>query len=461
MACENKLGTEKISKLVFQIALPSMLAQFISVLYSIVDRIFVGNIQGVGDLSLSGIGVCAPIITMITAFAFLIGIGGSPLLGIALGERNKEKAEHILANAFVMLIGIGVIVTILMLSIKNPMLRLFGASENTFEYANTYFTICVSGTIFALLATGLYQYVLAQGYSKTAMAAVMSGAITNVILDPIFIYVFKLGIAGAAYATIISQFISSTILLIFLLTKTNIKITFKGYDFKTMLNIIKLGLSPFVIILLDNVVLIAFNSVLQAKGGVNGDLLISVNTIVQSFMLVVTMPLGGISGGTQCILSYNYGSGDSKRVISAQKYIFLICVMFTTIMFLIAQFLSPYFVALFSSDTEVVAQSVRAIKITSLFIIPLGLQYAIVDGFTAMGQVKIALSLSLWRKLIYFTGIFVIPMIADIFFIFYSEVASDIISILVSFPIWLVLTRKVLEKRRNFLKENVIIKKEI
>ena len=325
---ENKLGTQKIFKLVLSIALPSMLAQFIAVLYNIVDRIFVGNIEGIGDLCLSAIGVSAPIITMISAFAFLIGIGGSPLLGIALGERNEERAKKILSNAFMMLIGVSIIVTIIVLSIKEPMLKLFGASSNTYEYANEYFTIIASGTIFALLSTGLSQYVLSQGYAKMAMIGVIIGAITNVILDPIFIYVCHLGIQGAAIATILSQFISASILLTFLLTKANIKIGFKGYSFKLMLNIIKLGLSPFIIILLDNVVLIAFNSVLQAKGGVNGDLLISVNTIVQSFMLIVTMPLGGISGGTQCILSYNYGSGDTKRVINAQMVIFLLCMTY-------------------------------------------------------------------------------------------------------------------------------------
>lgn len=302
---ENDLGREPIGRLVLRIAIPSMLAQFVSVLYSIVDRMFVGNIPVNGDLSLAGVGVCGPIVTMIGAFAFLVGIGGTPLMGIALGEGNREKASHILANCFVLLGGISVIVTILALALKAPMLRLFGASGATYPYAEAYFTIYVSGTIFSLLSVGMYQFIVAQGYAKVGMCSVILGAVLNIILDPVFIYLFRMGVRGAALATVISQAASAVFVLVFLFRKSSITISFGGYSLKTMARVLQMGFTPFAIIAADNIMIIAMNALLQKHGGAQGDTLITVNTIVQSFMLVLTMPLGGISGGTQCILSYN------------------------------------------------------------------------------------------------------------------------------------------------------------
>ena len=432
MEQENRLGTEKITKLVFSIALPSMLAQFVSVLYSIIDRIFVGNIEGIGDLSLAGIGVCAPILTFVAAFSVFVGIGGGPLLGIALGEKNRKKAEVVLSKAFILLAGISIVVTILCLSLKTPMLLMCGASETILPYADTYFTICISGITFQLFAQGMYQFIIAQGKAKTGMASVVLGAVLNIIFDPIFIYVFNLGVAGAAYATILSQFASAAFVVIYLLTKSDIKIKFRGYKLKTILKISRLGISPFLIIGLDSVMLIAVNAMLKQYGAEQSDFLITVNTIVQSFMLVITMPLGGISGGTQCILAYNYGAADSTRVIKAQKVIGTICLAYTTIFFIIAWTLGNYFIMLFTDIEAIATESFRAIKIATLAIIPLGLQYSIVDGFTAVGQVKLSLFLSLWRKLMYFLVVFIIPIYTEPNYIFFAEPISDVISILMT-----------------------------
>ncbi len=447
MKLENDLGRDKISRLVFKIAIPSMLAQFVSVLYSIVDRMFVGNIPSVGDVSLAGVGVCGPIVTMIGAFAFLVGIGGTPLMGIALGEGNKEKASHILANCFVMLCGISVIVTAAALVLREPMLRLFGASEVTYPYAEAYFSVYVLGTIFALLSQGMYQFVIAQGYAKVGMCSVILGAVLNIILDPVFIYVFHLGVRGAAVATVISQAASATFVLLFLLKKSDITISFGGYSLKIMRRVLFLGCTPFLIIALDNVMLIALNALLQKYGGADGDTLITVNTIVQSFMLVLTMPLGGISGGTQCILSYNYGAGFSDRVLKAQKYIAGMCVGYTTLLFIMARIAGPGFAALFTGNPDLNAQACRAIRICTLMIIPLGVQYAIVDGFTGMGQVQVSLPLSLFRKGVYFLAIFIIPIFMDADMIFYAEPISDITSVLFSIPMYFCMIRKILRKR--------------
>ncbi len=447
MRKENDLGRDEVSRLVFRIAIPSMLAQFVSVLYSIVDRIFVGNIALNGDLSLAGVGVCGPIVTMIGAFSCLIGIGGAPLLGIAMGEGNRERAKKILANCFLMLCTLAVVVTVAALALREPMLRLFGASDVTYPYAEAYFTIYISGTLFALLSTGLYQFVIAQGYAKVGMCSVVLGAVLNILLDPVFIFVFDLGVRGAAIATVISQIASAAFVLVFLFRKASITITFGGYGWRLMVQVMKMGFTPFAIISMDNVMIIAMNALLQRYGGAQGDLLITVNTIVQSFMLVMTMPLGGISGGTQCILSYNYGAGAVERVKRAQKHIIALCMAYTGLLFVLARVAGGVFVALFTDDPEIAAQACRAIRIYTITAVPLGAQYAIVDGFTGMGQVQLSLPLSFWRKGVYFAALFLLPVLLDASMIFYAEPISDILAIAVSTPIFWVCNKKVLDKR--------------
>ncbi|MGI5977670.1 MAG: MATE family efflux transporter [Candidatus Limivicinus sp.] len=447
MKMENDLGRDKVSRLVFRIAIPSMLAQFVNVLYSIVDRMFVGNIPEYGDVSLAGVGICGPVVTMIGAFAFLIGVGGTPLMGIAMGEKNRKRASEILANCFVMLIATAAAVTVLALSLREPMLRLFGASDVTYPYAEKYFTVYVSGTVFALTSIGMYQFIIAQGYAKVGMCSVIMGAVLNMILDPVFIFVLKMGVTGAAAATVISQAASAVFVTVFLLKKADISISFRGYSAGIMLKVLKIGFSPFIIIFADNVMIISLNALLQKYGGARSDMLITVNTITQSFMLVLTMPLSGISGGTQCILSYNFGAGNSERVIRAEKYIIGLCVGYTTLLFILAWAAGRGFVSLFTSDPDITAGACRAIRISTLMAIPLGLQYPIVDGFTAMSQVQLSLPLSFWRKLLYFVSIFVIPVFGDASMIFFAEPISDFFCLVVSVPVFALRLKKILRRR--------------
>lgn len=451
MKKENDLGRDKISSLVFRIALPSMLAQFVSVLYSIVDRIYIGNIPGTGDIALAGVGVCGPVVTMVGSAAFLIGIGGSPLMSIRLGEKNIKAAERILANSFLSLCVISVILMAVVMPLAAPMLRVFGASSVTLPYSTEYFLTYMMGTPFALLSVGMNQFVICQGYAKKGMKSVMIGAVSNIILDPIFIFLFDMGVKGAAIATVISQIASCVYVLSFLFgKKVPVKITFSGYSFKIIRKILVLGFSPFAIIALDNVMIIAMNSVLQHYGGPEqGDMLVTCATIVQSLMLVVTMPLGGITGGTQTILGYNYGARDTQRVKKAQKYIFLMCVAFTGIMFVLAWTCGIYFVRLFTGDPVLIEETMKAVKICTLAIIPLGIQYEIVDGFTAIGQVRFSLPLSFWRKGIYFAAIFLLPMFFGAKAVFYAEPLSDIIGPVVSLIIYLIFMKKILKKREN------------
>ena len=455
MAKVNDLGRDSIPGLVLRIAIPSMLAQFVSVFYSIVDRIFVSSIPEVGELALAGVGVCGPIVTMVGSFAFLIGIGGTPLMGISMGERNKERAQQILGNCFMMLCVLSVVLTGVVYALREPMLRLFGASDVTYGYAEEYFCTYIAGTIFALLSTGMNQFIICQGFAKTGMVSVMLGTVLNIILDPVMIFTFDMGVRGAALATVISQGTSMVFILCFLFGKrTTVKITFGNYDFGIMKRVLKLGFTPFAIIAVDNVMIIAMNALLQKHGGAaQGDMLITCNTIVQSFMLVVTMPLGGISGGTQCILSYNYGACNCDRVTRAHRFIRWLCAGYNTFMFAMVYLAGPLFISLFTDDQALAAEAFRAIKICTIAIIPLGIQYAIIDGLTGMGQVQLSLPLSFWRKLVYFVSIFLLPEFFGAASVFFAEPISDILGPVVS----IFICRKYLPKVLKSREENVAL----
>ncbi len=438
MKLENDLGNDAIKKLVFRIAFPSMLAQFVSVFYSIVDRMYIGNIKGVGANALAGVGVCGPVVTMIGAVAFLVGVGGAPLMSMKMGQGDKEEAKRILSNAFLMLLIFSVGMAFIVYPIRVPMLEMFGASKTTLPYAETYFSIYLTGTVFALMSVGMNQFIICQGFSKIAMQSVLIGAILNIVLDPVFIFGFHMGVAGAAIATVISQFFSCVYVLSFLMGKRAVvRIGFGGYRWKIMGKILSIGITPFIIIAADNIMIIAMNAILQSYGGVKqGDLLVTCATIAQSFMLVVTMPLGGITGGTQTILAYNYGAKNTSRVKEAEKYIMLLSVAYTTILFIIGQMAGGVFVRLFTSEALIAKEAIRAIRICTLAVIPLALQYAIVDGFTGLGQVKYSLPLSTFRKAVYFVALFMLPMFFGAKATFFAEPISDIISPIVSIIVY-------------------------
>ena len=448
MAVENDLGKDKISRLVWRIAIPSMLGQFVSVLYSIVDRMYIGNIPEVGDIALAGVGVCGPVVTLVGSVAFLVGVGGAPLVSIRMGEGNLREAKRVLANCFLMLCVFAAVLIAVILPLREPMLRLFGASDATYPYAEAYFTAYLCGTFFALAATGLNQFVICQGFAKVGMISVVLGAALNIILDPVFIFVLNMGVRGAAIATVISQAASAAYVVLFLFGKrVMVPITFGGYDFRIMGRVLVMGFTPFLIVAIDNVMIIAMNAILQRSGGAEGDMLVTCNTIVQSFMLVVTMPLGGISGGTQGILGYNYGARQVDRVRQAQKYIVGLCVGYTAILFVLARVAGPLFVGLFTQEPQLAEEAFRAIKICTLAIIPLGVQYELVDGFTGMGQVRVSLPLSFWRKLVYFVAIFLLPAIFGARAAFYAEPLSDVLGPLVTVVVYFLSIGKILQER--------------
>ena len=445
MKLENNLGSDPIKKLVWRIAIPSMLAQFVSVLYSIVDRIYISNIPEIGDVALAG--VCGPVVTLLGAFASLIGIGGAPLMSIRMGEGREKEASRIVANSFLMLCIFSVVLMITAFSLRRVMLPIFGASDATYPYAEAYFTVYLWGTAFNLLSLGMNQFIICQGYAKKGMVSVVLGAVLNSILDPIFIFALNMGVWGAALATVLSQLAGCIYVLIFLLgPNVPIPIRFGGYSIKLMGRILLNGITPFLIISIDSVMIIAMNAVLQQYGGAElGDRLITCATIAQSFMLVVTMPLGGISGGTQTILAYNFGAHNRERILQAQKYILLMCIGYTILLFLLSRLAGPLFVSLFTRTPDLAEEAFSAIKIYTLAIIPLGAQYELVDGFTGMGQVKLALPLSAFRKIVYFVALFWLPKHFGAWATFYAEPISDILGPIVSAIVYVLAIRKLLD----------------
>lgn len=449
MSRENNLGTDAMQGLVVRLAIPAMLAQFINVLYSIVDRIFIGNIPKIGEMALAGVGICGPIVTLITSFSIWIGIGGSPLMSIKMGENNRKEAERIMANCFLMMIIMAFVITLIIICFKKPLLMLFGASEVTFPYANTYMTIYTIGSLFAILSMGMNTFIICQGFSKIAMISVIIGAICNMILDPVFIFGMDMGVAGAAVATVLAQVVSCIFVLLFLFgPRPPVRITFGGYDKTLMKRILLTGLSPFIIVALDSGLIIAMNMVLQHYGGSGyGDQLVTCHTIAQSFFLMITLPMGGMTGSTQPILGFNYGACQMDRVRSGQKYTLYLCLIFTVIMMIAAHLLSPYFVRLFTNDPQYMDLSVKAIKIMTLMIIPLAVQYTIVDGFTGLSAVKYAISLSMFRKTLYFVCMVVFPLLWGIENVFFAEPFVDLISALVSITVYWKCMGKLLQAR--------------
>ena len=454
MKLENDLGNDPVGRLVMRIAIPSMLAQFVSVLYSIVDRMYIGNIPEVGSLALAGAGVCGPIITFVAGFAFWIGIGGSPLISIRMGRKDMEGARKLLANCFLLLVIMSAIITGVFLYYREPLLRMFGASEKILPFAMDYFTVYICGTVFALLSTGMNQFIICQGFAKKGMISVMLGAVLNILLDPVFIFVLDMGIMGAAVATVISQMGSCIYVLAFLFSKKpQVPITFHGYRWRMMKRILFTGLPPFFIYAMEGIMVIAMNSVLQRFGGAEqGDILVAAATISQSFLLVVIMPLGGITGGTGSILGYNFGARRPDRILQAQKYITILAVGYTVILFLLGQLYPMPFTHIFTPDPAVREAAVKAIRMATLSIIPLALQYVMVDGWTGMGLMQLALPMSVLRKFTYLAFTFIMPMTLGAPATFLAEPISDFFPTLVSLILYV--------RTRDWLREKALENKE-
>lgn len=452
----NKLGTEKISRLLFQLALPAITAQIINMLYNIVDRIYIGHIAGIGTLALTGVGVCFPIITLITAFSSLIGMGGAPQASIRMGEKNMDEAERILGNCFAALLLLAVTLTAVFLIGGRTFLRFFGASGDTLPYAMEYLNIYVIGTLFVMISLGLNSFISAQGFAKISMFTVVIGAVINIILDPILIFGLHMGVQGAALATIISQCVSAVWVLKFLTgPKTTLRIKFANMKLskRILFPVLALGLAPFIMQSTESLLSICFNTSLQKYGG---DLAVGSMTILTSIMQVLSLPLSGLTQGAQPIVSYNFGAGNKDRVKQAFRLLFISCVTFSTLYWLLNMIAPGLLVGIFANDKVLKDTASWALRIYLATGFMMGIQLACQQTFVAIGQAKISLFLALLRKIILLIPlIYILPnFFADkVFAVFLAEPISDFLAASTTFTLFHRRFNKVLNERQALLEK--------
>ena len=444
---DEKLGTAPLGPLVASMALPAVIAQLVNVLYNIVDRIYIGRIPEIGTTALTGLGVCFPILMLITAFSAFVGSGGAPLASIQLGKGNRAEAEKILGNGVTILIAFSIILTTVFMIFKKPLLFAFGASNDTIVYALQYIGIYLCGTIFVQAAVGLNTFITCQGQAKIAMFSVLIGAIINIVLDPIFIFTFDMGVQGAALATVISQACSALWVVLYLFSKKSsirIKVCNLKPDWKIIGSIAALGVSPFVMQATESLINIVFNSGLQQYGG---DLYVGSMTILQSVMQLFVMPVQGITIGTQPIISYNYGAKNHARVKQTFKY--TLCITFTvTCLCTLAAFAFPtVFARMFTTQPELIQLIRKVMPIFMGGIWIFGIQMACQSAFMGMGQAKISLFLALLRKVILLMPLaLMLPRFFGVMGIYYAEPAADILAALTTGILFALNFKKILAK---------------
>lgn len=448
----NEMGTGSIPKLFFKLAIPAVVAQVVNLLYNIVDRIYIGHIPEVGASALTGVGLFSSIMMFITAFSMLAGAGGAPLASIALGKNDKDQAEKIMTNSFLLLLVFSVILTVVIYIFAPTLLTLFGASEVTLPYAVDYARIYILGTVFVLLVTGMNPFVTTQGFAKIAMLTTVIGALINIVLDPIFIFGLKMGVKGAALATVLSQAVGAIWILRFLtgnktilkLRKANLKL-----DPKIFGPTLALGISPFIMVSTESLLSISFTTSLAKYGG---DIAVGAMTIITSINMLVTMPLQGFTQGGQPIMSYNYGAGNADRVKKAFFMQFGVCVGYAALFWGLCMLMPNVFASIFTTDAALAEYASWAIRIYMAGIFSVGFQLSCQQSFMALGQAKISLFLAFLRKIILLIPlIFILPnFFADkVFGVFVAEPISDIIAAAVTTIAFFSQFKKIMNKAQQ------------
>lgn len=452
------LGNGRIGKLLVNLAIPSIIAQIVNLLYNIVDRIFIGRMPN-GELAMAGVGVAMPVILLVSAFSALIGMGGAPLTAIKMGEQDNDGAEKIMSNSFSMLNIVGVILTIVFFIFKEPILWAFGGSEATIGYALDYLSIYIIGTIFVQISMGMNPFINTQGFAKIGMFTVAIGAVINIILDPIFIFGLNMGVKGAALATITAQAVSAVFVLNFLFGKKTILKIRKKYlkiDKKIIFSIVSLGVAPFIMQATESLVLISLNNQLSKYGG---DLAIGAMTIMSSIMQMITMPLMGLTQGAQPIISYNFGAKNIDRVKKTFKLLLISCLTYSTVMVVLLMIFPEFFVGIFNDKPELVEITSWSIKIYFSGMFIFGAQIACQQTFLALGQAKISLLLALLRKVILLVPlIFILPMFMKngLQAVLIAEPVADIVACLTTIISFSIFYKKVLSNMDE-IKSNVSI----
>lgn len=453
----NDLGSDSVPSLLFRLAVPAVTAQLVNALYNIVDRMYIGHIEGVGDLAITGLGVCFPVLMFVAALSALVGMGGGSRAAIRIGEGKLDLANEILGNCTLMLIVFSVVVMAVFLPLQRPMLMLFGASENTIGFASDYLTIYLWGTLFVQIALGLNNFITTQGFSAVSMLTVVIGAVTNIVLDPILIFTFRMGVRGAALATIIAQAVSAVWVLCFLMgKKTKLKIQARYFRLKPkiLLPVVAIGVSPFIMQSTESLVNITLNSNLLKYGG---DLYVGAMTIASSIMQVLVMPFMGLAQGAQPIIGYNYGAGKLSRVRHTFRLLFLFTVLLSTLGWAAVQFFPEVFVAVFNDKPELVSATVWAMHIYFGCMFMLGVQFACQNTFVALGQAKISLFLALLRKIFLLIPLaYLLPLLLtgnQVFAVYLAEPVADFTAAAVTGLVFLYQFPKILKKREMELQK--------
>ena len=434
------LGTAPISKLILKMAPPTIVAQLVNLLYNIVDRIYIGHIPEVGKTALTGVGLCTPILMIVTAFAMLASAGGSSRSAIAMGQGNKEEADRILGNCLTLLLIFAVFLTVVLVAFAEPLLLLFGASAFTLPYALEYMQIYCCGSIFVLITLGLNPFLNAQGFSTFSMLTTILGAATNIALDPIFIFAFDMGVAGAAYATVISQAVSAAFVLWFLTKgkKSVLKLRLRAMKLRRSVvgPVLGLGISAFVMVATESILSISFNSSLSDFGG---DLSVGAMTIITSCSQLISMPTQGLVQGCLPIISYNFGARNTDRVKKCFKIVLAFAAGYTALFWAATMLIPQVFVQIFNSDADLVSHTAWAMRIYMAGIFSLGFQTTCQQTFISLSQAKVSLLLACLRKLILLIPlIFILPLFLEnkVFAVFLAEPVSDIIAAAVTVTVF-------------------------
>ena len=426
------LGTEPVGKLLFKLAVPSVVAQLINMLYNIVDRIYIGHMPGDGALALTGVGVCMPIIMIVTAFAALVGSGGAPRASIFMGKKDNESAEKVLGGCFAIQIVLSVILTAILLIWNRELLMAFGGSENTIGYATAYMRIYAIGTIFVQMTLGMNAFITAQGFTGVSMLSVVIGAVTNIVLDPILIFGCHMGVRGAALATIISQAISTIWVLRFLMgkkTALRLKKEHIRLSPKVVLPCLALGAAPFVMQASESVITVCFNSSLLRYGG---DLAVGAMTILTSVMMFVMLPLQGITMGSQPIISYNYGARNAGRVKETFRLLLICCMAFSLTLWAAVELAPRFFAGIFTPDLELQEFTAWALRIYVAGMGIFGIQSACQMTFTSLGKAVSSIVVAVVRKFVLLVPlIYMIPMLVSdkVFGVYLAEPVSDVMAV--------------------------------
>lgn len=452
------LGTQPVGKLLFKLSLPTVIAQIVNMLYNIVDRIYIGHMPGDGSLALTGVGVCLPIIMIISAFAAFVSAGGAPRASISMGKGDNDSAEKILGGCFSMQIVISVVLTALLLIFGRDLLLAFGASENTIEYAVDYMNIYAMGTVFVQLTLGMNAFITAQGFANIGMVTVMIGAVSNIVLDPIFIFGLNMGVRGAALATIISQCISCIWVVAFLFGKKTI-LRLKAKNFfvspKIILPCITLGLATFIMQSSESVISVCFNSSLLKYGG---DIAVGAMTILTSVMQFAMLPMQGISQGSQPIISYNYGAGNSERVRKTFKLLLAVCLTYSLLLWGLIEMFPQGFAKMFSSDAALIDFTAHALRIYCAVLCLFGIQMSCQMAFVSIGSALCSISVAVVRKFVLLLPlIYIMPMLASdkTMGVYMAEPVADVIAITFTSILFAVQFGKAMKKLEGQKKEGV------